>query len=40
MSRSTVTHRNPRELLEELAAIETEIAEEVEALRAVLGAGV
>jgi type I restriction enzyme M protein len=37
--RSTVTHRNPRELLEELAAIETEIAEEVEALRAVLGRG-
>lgn len=37
MSRSTVTHRNPRELLDELAAIEVEIAEEVEALRAVLG---
>ncbi|ADL56762.1 HsdM family class I SAM-dependent methyltransferase [Gallionella capsiferriformans] len=37
MSQTAVIHRNPRELLDELAAIETEIAEEVEALRAVLG---
>ncbi len=39
MSRSTVEHRNPRELLDELVAIEVEIAEEVEALRAVLAEG-
>lgn len=33
MSQTTIEHQNPRELLEELAAIEAEIAEEVEALR-------
>lgn len=37
MSQAQVDHRDPRELLDELAAIEAEIAEEVEALRAVLG---
>lgn len=36
MSQTAVEHRDPRELLDELAAIEVEIAEEVEALRAVL----
>lgn len=36
MSQTAAVHRNPRELLDELAAIEVEIAEEVEALRAVL----
>ena len=36
MSRAQVAHRDPRELLDELAAIEAEIASEVEALRAVL----
>jgi len=36
MSQSAVEHRDPRELLDELAAIEKEITEEVEALRAVL----
>ena len=36
MSKAAVAHRDPRELLDELAAIEVEIAEEVEALRAVL----
>lgn len=36
MTKSTVEHRDPRELLDELAAIEVEIAEEVEALRATL----
>jgi type I restriction enzyme M protein len=36
MSQSAVEHRDPRELLDELAAIEVEIAEEVEALRLVL----
>ncbi len=36
MSTTQVEHRDPRELLDELAAIEAEIAEEVEALRAVL----
>jgi len=35
MSQAQVAHRDPRELLDELAAIEAEIAEEVEALRAV-----
>ncbi len=35
-TRSTVEHRDPRELLDELAAIEAEIAAEVEALRAAL----
>lgn len=33
MSQSAVEHRDPRELLDELAAIEAEIAQEVEALR-------
>jgi type I restriction enzyme M protein len=36
MSQTAVEHRDPRELLDELAAIEVEIAEEVEALRMVL----
>ncbi|MGI9217452.1 MAG: HsdM family class I SAM-dependent methyltransferase [Hydrogenophaga sp.] len=36
MSQSQVVHRDPRTLLDELAAIEAEIAEEVEALRAAL----
>lgn len=36
MSQTAVEHRDPRELLDELAAIEVEIAEEVEALRAAL----
>lgn len=37
MSQTQVEHRDPRELLGELAAIEVEICEEVEALRAALG---
>ncbi|MFO0872345.1 MAG: N-6 DNA methylase [Phycisphaerales bacterium] len=36
MSQAQVEHRDPRELLDELAAIEAEIAEEIEALRAAL----
>ncbi len=36
MSKAQVEHRDPRELLDELAAIEAEIVEEVEALRAAL----
>jgi len=36
MSQVQAAHQDPRELLAELAAIETEIAEEVEALRAML----
>jgi len=36
MSQTAAIHRNPRELLDELAAIEAEIAVEVEALRVVL----
>lgn len=36
MSQTAVEHRDPRELLDELAAIEVEIAEEVDALRVVL----
>lgn len=36
MSQAQVAHRDPRELLDELAAIEAEIAEEVDALRAAL----
>ncbi|MFO1199043.1 MAG: N-6 DNA methylase [Burkholderiaceae bacterium] len=36
MSQSAVTHRDPRELLDELAAIEAEILSEVDALRAAL----
>lgn len=36
MSQAAVEHRDPREILDELAAIEAEIAEEVEALRAAL----
>jgi type I restriction enzyme M protein len=37
MSQAQAEHRDPRELLDELAAIEAEIVEEVEALRAALG---
>jgi type I restriction enzyme M protein len=37
MSQAQVEHQDPRELLDELAAIEAEIAEEVEALRTALG---
>jgi type I restriction enzyme M protein len=37
MSQAQVEHQDPRELLAELAAIEAEIAEEVEALRTALG---
>lgn len=36
MSQTAVEHRNPREILDELAAIEVEIAEEIEALKAAL----
>ena len=36
MSQSAVEHRDPRELLDELAAIEAEIVEEVDALKAIL----
>ena len=36
MSQAQVEHRDPRELLDELAAIEAEIAEEVDALRSAL----
>lgn len=36
MSQAQVEHQNPRELLDELAAIEAEIMEEVEALRTAL----
>lgn len=36
MSQTAAVHRDPRELLDELAAIETEIAVEVEALRVAL----
>lgn len=36
MSQAQVAHQDPRELLDELAAIEAEIAEEVDALRAAL----
>ncbi len=36
MNASQVAHRNPRELLDELAALEAEIVAEVEALRAAL----
>ena len=36
MIQTAVEHRDPREILDELAAIEAEIAEEVEALRAAL----
>ena len=36
LSRATVEHRDPRELLDELAAIQAEIAEEVEGLRVAL----
>lgn len=36
MSQAATEHRNPREILDELAAIEAEIVEEVEALRVVL----
>lgn len=37
ISRAQVEHQDPRELLAELAAIEAEIAEEVEALRVMMG---
>ncbi|MBK6615297.1 class I SAM-dependent DNA methyltransferase [Ottowia sp.] len=37
MSQAQVAHQDPRELLAELAAIEAEIAQEVEALRVALG---
>jgi type I restriction enzyme M protein len=37
MAQTAVEHRDPRELLDELAAIEAEIMEEVEALKVVLG---
>jgi type I restriction enzyme M protein len=37
MNQAQVEHRDPRELLDELAAIEAEIMEEVDALRAALG---
>jgi type I restriction enzyme M protein len=37
MSQSAVEHRDPRELLDELAAIEAEIVEEVAALKVALG---
>lgn len=36
MNQAAVEHRNPRELLDELAAIEAEIVEEVEALKEAL----
>ena len=36
MSQTQAAHRDPRELLDELAAIEVEITEEVEALRRAL----
>lgn len=36
MSQAAVEHRDPREILDELAAIESEIVEEVEALKAAL----
>jgi len=39
MNHTTVEHRDPRELLDELAAIEAEIVEEVEALRTSLVEG-
>ena len=39
MNHTAVEHRDPRELLDELAAIEAEIMEEVEALRAALAEG-
>lgn len=40
MSQTAIEHQDPRELLDELAAIEAEIAEEVEALRAALAEAV
>lgn len=39
MNQAAVKHRDPRELLDELAAIEAEIVEEVEALRVSLSEG-
>jgi type I restriction enzyme M protein len=39
MSQAAIEHRDPRELLDELAAIEVEIVEEVEALRLALSNG-
>lgn len=40
MSQAAVEHRDPRELLDDLAAIEAEIAEEVESLRVTLAESV
>jgi type I restriction enzyme M protein len=40
MTQTQVEHQDPRELLDELAALEAEIAQEVEALRAALGEAV
>ena len=39
MSQTATVHRDPREILDELAAIEAEIVQEVEALRQALGEG-
>jgi type I restriction enzyme M protein len=39
MSQTQVEHRDPRELLDELAAIEAEISEEIEALKVALAGG-
>ena len=39
MSQAAVDHRDPREILDELAAIEAEIVEEVDALRSALANG-
>ncbi len=39
LSQSAVEHRDPREILDELAAIEAEIVEEVDALRSALANG-
>jgi type I restriction enzyme M protein len=39
MNHTAVAHRDPRELLDELAAIEAEIVEKVEALKVALGEG-
>ena len=36
MSQTQVAHRDPRELLDELAAIEAEIVAEIDALRVIL----
>ena len=39
LAQSQVEHRDPRELLDELAAIEQEIVEEIGELRIMLGEG-